>query len=150
MANNLSPFDLLNYFHDDKKWNIVTKLEKNKNFFIINRLMSINYPIPASLFSFIRMPGHIVVEFWKKFIGRNFKKNPDWLYTKGKSNIKKDTIDSFSEEITDYYMKINECDYKVFNELKKKFPNELMSELLNIEKMISSYTKKPEKIKKSK
>ncbi len=148
MSEKVSPFDLIDGFFNSKKWDTFTNIEKNRNFFIINRLMSINYPIPAALFSHMKMPGGMVVEFWKRFMSRNFKTKPGWFFTKSKSEVKKDPFDNYEDEVLEYYYKVNDCDYKTVNELKKKYPKELTEELESIVKMFKTYESRPKKSKK--
>jgi len=148
MANN-DIFSMINNFFKPKEWSEYTNYDKSKSYFMINRYLSIKYPIQAAMLSWNNIKGDKVVEFWRRVVSRNFKTLPDWFFTKTKnvSTKEKDIFVEFDGEVIDLFYKMNECSYKELDELKKRFPNETYEELKKIDKMSNSY-QKTKKLKK--
>lgn len=134
-------FSMMNNFFKQKDWNEYSQVDKTRNSFMINRFMSINFPIPSAMLSHSKVPGHVLVEFWKRIISKNHKSLPNWIYTKTKNTREKDPLDVFSEEVEDYFFQINNCSYKELTEYRRKFPDKLLKEFQRIDEMLKSYKK---------
>lgn len=112
---------------------------KNKHFFIINRFMSINWPIQAAYLNRYKINQVAVVDFWKRTLNKISNQPPAWMYTKTKKNTdtKKGKEYIPSKEAVELYCKTYECTSKEINELKKRFPSELNEELQKFDSLIS-------------
>lgn len=136
-------FVMMNNFFKDNEWKKYSLYEKSRNFFMINRYMSINYPIQSAIFSRNGIVGGHVVEFWRNVFIKQFKSMPNWIYTKTKKKSKEDKIIDFSkfgDDVIEYFYNINKCSYKELNEAKKLYPEQLFEELTKIENMMKSYS----------
>jgi hypothetical protein len=120
-------FDVVkNMFSSDKKkWDSVLKIEKNRNFFMINRIMSIQYPIQSNLFNKTKITPNRVVDWWHGNLSRQYGKPPKWIFTttkkEGKKTIKKDDSD-FKEAESLICLKFN-VSMRDLNQIKSFYPD---------------------------
>ena len=70
-------------FGDTGNYGEATKGDKKKNFFMINRRMSIQHPMQAQALNGLRMDPVAAVDIWQKFLSKQYSKTPFWMYTKG-------------------------------------------------------------------
>lgn len=78
---------------DDKVWKTVGKFDKSKNFFMINRIMSIQFPIQANQFNKLKIVSPPVIDWWRDNLSHRYSKPPTWIYTKTKK-LEKEKTDS--------------------------------------------------------
>jgi hypothetical protein len=90
-------FDIIKKMFSDKNWGDVGKNDKARNFFMINRIMSINFPIQANQFNHLKINPSSAVDWWHGTLINLYTKPPYWIYTKTK---KKET--QKSENKKDY------------------------------------------------
>jgi hypothetical protein len=138
-------FSMIGNFFKPSEWKQYRQYEKSMNFFMINRFMSINFPIQAAIMSRTGINGGYLVEFWKDVISSKFKTTPTWMYVRTKkvkdAKPKSDNnIDEFSVEVIETFKYINKCGDKEFNELKKRCPDRLFEELNKIHTMTKTYS----------
>ena len=71
-------FDIVkNIFSKNKRsWDSVGKNDKVRNFFMINRIMSIQFPVQANQFNKMRVTPHFVVDWWRDTLSNRFSKPP--------------------------------------------------------------------------
>jgi hypothetical protein len=93
-------FDIIKSFYgkNRKKWNTVTKNEKNKNFFMINRIMAIGFPELANQFNKLRINPYTVVDWWSERMNASFSRTPEWIYTKTSKKSKESKSDKLKTE----------------------------------------------------
>lgn len=65
-----------------KEWNSVGKIDKSRNFFMINRIMAIQFPVQANQFNKLKVIPVPVVNWWHDTLSSRFSRPPVWLYTK--------------------------------------------------------------------
>lgn len=130
-------FDLIkNMFDRNSKWDNIKPYEKTKNFFMINRFMSINFPMQSNMFNNRNIVTSSAVDSWRDVVNRLFTKPPSWMYTKTK---KKETRGSkkYPEKSTiNEWMKLNGLSKKDFESMSQLMEDDLMKEILNFEKML--------------
>lgn len=91
MAKEIQLFPLLKImFSDENQYSKLRETDKSKNFFMINRRFSINFPTVAHQFNHIKTPGNKVVDCWQR-VASQYKRTPGWMYTKTKKTPKKKT-----------------------------------------------------------
>ena len=143
-----SPFDVLDimFSGNESLYKTVTKKDKERNFFIINRRLSIGYPIQAFKLSAIGIDSESAIDCWwqitKKWNGRK----PRWYFLKTdkeKKELKSVEI-KYTDRAKEYYINSNNITVKDF-ELAIKFEPLKMKKFLDrIEthlKQISKYGK---------
>ena len=69
---------------NDKNWKSVGRIDKSRNFFMVNRIMSIQCPIQANQFNKLKVTPPPVVDWWRDTLSHRFSKPPVWIYTKTK------------------------------------------------------------------
>ena len=90
---------------------------------MINRILSIGFPLQANAFNHTKIDPVSTIDFWKNFINIKYKTPPGWFYT---STQKKDKVKKYSPEeavslfIRDKY-EISEREIK---ELSEYYPDE--------------------------
>ena len=92
-------FDIIKKLFSDKKWEDVGKNDKSKNFFMINRIMSINFPAQANQFNHLKVNPSQVIDWWHGTLVNLYSKPPYWIYTKTKKKEleKKESSKNYSE-----------------------------------------------------
>lgn len=142
----VSVFDVLKAFWDNKKWEMISDTDKkNAARYINNRLLFL-FPKKVMELNRFGVPELFIVEYWRYVMSSFFKKQPDILYTR----IKKDEKDKKIEEGTPEYqieqfedkykwdlIRREKIDRKSFDELVRRFPEKVLEELHHI-KLISS------------
>lgn len=109
-VKKISPFDIINFiFTNDEEFSKLSDMILDQNFFIINRVFSIKYPLQAQAFNTSGISTANVIKCWKNFLNMKEGKGrvPYWCYTKGtkraqeqkdsKSEIKSSDIKTYAE-----------------------------------------------------
>lgn len=136
-------FDLIKtVFKKDKDWDAVSKNDKSRNFFMTNRIMSIQFPLHAHLFNHVKISPDLVLDWWHSFLGNKNNTAPKWIFT---STIKKETKKTEKskgfEEIEDFVCKKFEVSSRELNELKTFFPEEYDKWMKSLSEQIGSQKK---------
>lgn len=130
-------FDLIKKVFDrNSNWGAIKTYDKSKNFFMINRFMSINFPMQANLFNNRHIVSSSAVDSWKDVLNRLFTKPPSWMYTKTK---KKETSGSkkHPEKATVLeWMRLNGLSKRDLESMMEIMPDETTKEILGFEKML--------------
>jgi hypothetical protein len=69
---------------NNKTWDTVGRIDKSRNFFMVNRIMSIQFPVQANQFNKMRIVPGPVVDWWRNTLSSRYSKPPNWIYTKTK------------------------------------------------------------------
>jgi hypothetical protein len=87
-------FDIIkNIFStNNKTWDQVGRIDKSRNFFMINRIMAIQFPVQANQFNRMRIVPGPVVDWWRSTLSGRYSKPPNWIYTKTKKISSEDKI----------------------------------------------------------
>jgi hypothetical protein len=128
-------FDILKAFFSEKKWEDVSKVDKSRNFFMINRMMSISFPLQAQAFNNTKIDPVPVVDFWKTTLNRSYKTPPGWFFT---PTAKKEKIKNFlpSENAANFIKNKYEISNREIAELGKYFPKEFKEFSKGIEELL--------------
>lgn len=129
-------FDVLKAFFSEKKWQDVTKQDKARNFFMINRIMSISFPLQANAFNNTKIDPVSVVDYWKSTLNSKYKTPPGWFFTStNKKEKKKDYVPK--EEVSDFIRARFEISNREIKELLKYYPKEFKNFCESIEEQIA-------------
>ena len=111
--------------------------ERGKHYFMINRFMSIKFPLQAYYMSHLKIHPGQAVTFWHEFVQGKFSKVPGWMYTKlNKKKVEKTLGADVSEEVLNYYCQKNQCSRKVLQEAIQMIGEPMIAELKQIENLI--------------
>jgi hypothetical protein len=137
-------FDVIKrIFENDSKWKDVSNHDKARNFFMINRIMSIQFPIQANQFNKLRVSPVPVVNWWHATLSPRFKKSPKWIFTQtSKANKKKS--ESKILDFTDAESLVREkygVSIKDLNQIKKFYPDKYNDWMEKISSQINTLKK---------
>jgi Ni,Fe-hydrogenase I large subunit len=143
-SKTLSPFDIINMmFTNYEEFNKLSDIILEKNYFIINRVFSIKYPLQGALFNNKFINTAKVIRSWALFITNKegYGKVPYFVYSKGakKSNESKikNNKDNIDKSLISEYCKRYHITLKDFNNLKKLYYDDLITDVKRYEKLIS-------------
>lgn len=127
-------FDYINIIFDgnNKKWEEVSELDMSRNAFMLNRLMSIKFPIQAQMLNILKISTTGQAYTWRA-IAKQFKRTPGFIYTKTK-NVSSDKTKKLNEDAVLIYMRINEIGEKEFKDAYQFNQKEIDKALEIIEK----------------
>ena len=132
----MSPYDILKAFFSEKDWNEVNRVEKSKNFFLINRTMSISFPLQANAFNNTKIDPVGVVDYWKNTLNSKYKTVPGWFFTSTNKKEKKKEY-APKEEVTDFIKTKFEISNREIKELQIYYPKEFKKFCESIEEQIA-------------
>jgi len=122
-------------FSSTEKWNKLKAYDKVKNSFMVNRFMSIKFPMQANLFNVLKTDPMGAAESWR-MVASKFNRVPGWIYTRVRK-IKKEKKWEPTKEALDFYLKINEIGKREYEEAFKYNPKEIKDTLLKIQKQVN-------------
>jgi hypothetical protein len=137
-------FDVIKKIFIKKNWDDVGRNDKVRNFFMINRIMSIQWPIQAHQFNHTKVSPSPVVDWWHGTMSNYYGKSPAWIFTKTKKDPTKETkkIDfSAYEEAEEFVRKRFEISKREISDLKKFFPQKYEYWIKEISEQLKSINK---------
>lgn len=124
---------------DEKAWKELKDTDKARNFFMLNRFMSIQYPVQASYLSHYKIDPVAVSDYWHRTMGQKFTYTPKWIYAKTvKKKDQEKKLDLPSNEMIKWYCEKNEISRKEFDQNVKFFGENFVNELKSFEKILKS------------
>ena len=72
---------------------------------MINRIMSIQFPVQANQFNKLKVVPAPVVDWWHDTLSARFSKPPIWLYTKTKKSDTTKTEEAKTSELTESFIR---------------------------------------------
>lgn len=125
-------------FENPKEYNDVSDYEKKRHFFMVSRFMGIQYPLQAHLLNHIKINAAETINFWHRFLRKQYNRVPFWMYTKGVKKSKKDKEKKIkvSDSLVEEYARVNKIDKNLVYEAFEHFPKEISAELKDFKKVI--------------
>jgi len=126
-------------FEQPGEWQDVTPGEKRKQFFMCNRRFAIQFPMQANALQHLKINQSGVVDFWQQFMRKQYQRTPGWMYTKGvkKAVEAKEKKINVSKAVINDYCKRLKVDRKSVYDALEFYPDLMVEELKNYEKMIN-------------
>lgn len=141
-------FDFIKvFFKDHEKYATLSSYDKQKQRFMMNRFMAIQWPSVAQQFNVNGINGSAVVDSWFRLCKHRFSgRVPGWIYTKtkGKAKPKKGSGDQpLNEEAVNFYITQNNLDPKDFYDMLE-FDTQgiLRGRIESVEKQLNVYERK--------
>lgn len=124
-------------FEKPGEWATVTKGEKKKYFFAINRRFAINFPMQANALQHLKINQAGVIDFWQIFMRQRYQRTPSWMYTKGikKAKESKEKKNKVSEALILSFAKDMNVDKKSIYDALDFYPKDMLAELKQFEKI---------------
>ena len=134
-------FDYLKlvFSKNDKEWNALKDTDKARNFFMLNRFLSIKYPYQVGYLSHYKINPVAVSDYWHKIMSAQFSTTPNWVYAKTvKKKDQEKKLDLPTSEMIKWYCERNEMSRKDFDQNVKFFGDTFIKELKQMEKVLKS------------
>lgn len=133
-------FDLTKIiFERPNEWQEVSNADKRKWYYLIQRRFCIQHPIQANALQRMKVEQAYVLDFWQRYMYRTYGgRTPGWMYTAGvkKAKDKKETKMKVSDSVITQYAKMMELDKKSVFDALEFYPDVMLSELKQFQKMI--------------
>lgn len=139
MAKHIDLFKLIKImFENRREYEKLTNMDKERNSFMCNRIMSIAFPMQAHMLSLNGLKGHHIVDFWQKIAQRN-NRVPTWIYTKTKNNQTKTKKFKYTlkDPEVEYFLRKRQWSVKDWEDNLLLNSDELKKELDKISKVIN-------------
>ena len=139
---SIGPYDIISMmFTNFEAFNKLSNTILDKNFFMINRVFSIKYPLQGALFNKLNINTAGVIKSWAMFISNKegYGRVPYFVYTKGakKSADSTSKTDKLDKELIKEYCKRYKINLKDFDMLNSLYHDELINDVKRYEKLIS-------------
>lgn len=137
---NLDPtklFDFINIMFTQKTtFDKLKAYEKARHFFMVNRFMSIQYPVQADYLQHLKTNPAEVINYWHDTMNRLYNRVPSWMYIKTKKAKQAAKKTKFVEEATikEYCERLGYSRRQI-DEALEFFPEKMTEELKNFEKL---------------
>ncbi len=127
------------FSRDEKSWKSLKNTDKSRNFFMLNRFMSIKYPVQANMLSHYKINPEAVSDYWHRNMSSLHSGTPVWVYAKTvkKKDVEK-KLDLTSPEMIKWYCDQNEISKRDFDENVKFFGDNFLSDIRSLEKILKS------------
>lgn len=126
-------------FKKDQDWDKVSRNDKVRNFFMINRIMSIQFPIQADQFNHTKILPRPVVDWWHGTLSKHYTKIPGWIFTKTKKSKKGSAANTnyeASPDVEKFVMNRFEISRRELVELKKFYPEKYQQWMESIKEQL--------------
>lgn len=109
-------FDIVNAIFSKSEWKKVSRFDKDRNFFMINRFISIGLPRQASMFNSKYIPKEHVLDYWNRQLSKLYNGIPEWIFTKGQKSSKEEN-EKFKVdlELKKLFCEYNKCSFEEFD-----------------------------------
>jgi len=131
-------FQVTNAIFDKRLWKQVPQKYKYKYAFMINRFLSIKYPVEVNNMQIDGLGQKNtarIMDHWNILLSRRYRRTPDWMRIKGGRKKKEvNATKGFKKETILTYLRIYEVDSKMFDIICREYKEDLRKDLRKIEK----------------
>lgn len=132
MADKNDLFEVIgSIFTDKQKFSEYSNLTLDRNSFMINRMMAIQYPLQANALNVLNANSADIVKSWNIFLPQQYR-NPSFIYTKGSKKAQEDKTKKAQmpkkSEIIDYCLTYN-ISYKTVMSAMQFYREEMIKEI---------------------
>jgi len=131
-------------FKKDKDWDKVSRNDKVRNFFMINRIMSIQFPIQADQFNHTKILPRPVVDWWHDTLSKHYTRIPGWIFTKTKKSKNKTAPTSdieIDKSIEEFVANKYEVSLRDLSDLKRFYPEKYENWMRSIGEQVTMMKK---------
>lgn len=134
-------FDYIKFFFNNhSEYHTLNSSHKAKHHFMLNRFMSIKYPIVANKLNKIGINGASVADSWH-LVARQYKKIPNWVYTKTNKSDKNKPNPKLDTNLLKEYANLNKLSSLDIANLEAFYYDDLKKELKTLEIQINTSKK---------
>lgn len=132
-------FDILKtMFTDPVEYSKISNYEKQKYYFILQRRFSVQFPMQANALQHLKINASQVIDFWQRFLRKQYKFVPNWIYVKGikKAKESKEKKTDISDDLIKEYCKFYKIEYKAVIDALKFYEDKMKKELKEFENIL--------------
>jgi hypothetical protein len=133
-------FDLIKIvFTNPTEYKEISKGDKQKHFFLLQRRFAINFPMQANVLQSLKINQFAVIDHWHVFLRKYYKTIPGWMYTKGvkkAQEVKEKKNDNVSKSLIDEYCKFMKIDHKLVEDALQFYNEDMIKELKSFESIL--------------
>ncbi len=130
-------FDFLPTLFNKTGWEEISDSIKKKHCFMVQRILSMKYPMQTQHFNRLNTNPVAVMDTWHMIMSRQFSRPPDWTFQYSKIVIKTDKkAAKRSAEAIAMYKRNNELCDEDYEMLVELFPDEVSGEIKIYEEYI--------------
>lgn len=134
-------FDFIRVLFEDKKqYAEMSRYDKSKQFFMLNRFMSIQYPGQANMLNHIRIPQAGAVDYWHRNMTNVYTRVPNWIFTKGqkKSAAEKTKVAKMPEKaVIQRYLTLHKISHRDLNDAYLMYGDSVYDPIRRMEKVMN-------------
>lgn len=130
-----NPFDLIKAFYS-KDWNKIKDRDKARNFFMVNRICAIKFPLQTNAFNNIKIQPERAVDFLKILMLKTSSTYPQWTWTKTKKKEKEKPETKYDQEVIDFIKEKYQISNREINDLQDFFPSQFKKYYKEIETLL--------------
>jgi hypothetical protein len=131
--------DVLSAIFSKTEWKKVSETEKYSNFFMINRFLSIKYPVEINSCQIVglgKKNSARMLDCWNIILSSKYTRLPPWIWTKGGSKDKiKDCTKDIDKSIIKKFQTDNQLSQKDLDFYAEMFPDDFRKDLLHYKKI---------------
>lgn len=125
-------------FEKPDEYKKIPKIDKAKYFFMLSRLMSIQFPVQAQAFNHKKIPQAETADYWQQSLTKLYKKTPSWIYIKTKKSTEnKNNIKMPSDEAIQYYLERTKMSKRELNDSIKLLGDQVLDPIRKIETIMN-------------
>lgn len=122
-------FDVVKAIFSKRDWKEVSRSDKDRYFFMLNRFISIAHPKQSSMFNIRMIPKEHVLDYWNRQLTKLYNNVPSWIYTKGVKSTKSEEKVKYDENLIKLFCEYNKCSRAEFELLLSISPEELKKDM---------------------
>lgn len=122
-------FDVVKAIFSKKDWKEVSRIDKDRYFFMINRFISIGHPKQASIFNLRTIPKEHVLDYWNRQLSKLYNNIPSWIYTKGVNSSKAEAKIKYDDDLIKMFCEHNKCSNAEYELILSISPKEVGEEM---------------------
>ena len=122
-------FDVVKSIFSKKDWKKVSRIDKDKYFFMINRFISIGHPKQAYIFNLRMISKEHVLDYWNRQLSKLYSTIPSWIYTKGVNSSKSEIKIKYDDDLVKIFCEYNKCSKAEYELILSIHPKEVEKEM---------------------
>lgn len=130
-------FDFIKTIFKPAEYAKVKQYEKGKFYFMLNRFMSISFPLQAQAFNHVKVSQPEAVDYWQSQMAKLYTRSPDWMFTKTGKKANKKKISWPSEAAVSYYLRRHNMSKRELQDAVKMFGDEALEPIFRLEKSLA-------------
>ena len=123
-------------FERPSEWKTVTTYDKQRFFFMTQRILSAAYPVQAQAFNLTGVSQPAVLDFWQSQLSKIYKKRPEWLWGWTAKKDKEKKIKIPSDEAISKYLDLTEMSRRDLNDSIELFGTEAYEPVFRLQKLL--------------